>query len=86
MQAKQILNKFYPKSFDPSNKVEGKITDEKELTKIVSIVIKNNDEAVGDYKNGDAKAFNYLMGEVMKETQKRADFNVARKILEKLLK
>jgi aspartyl-tRNA(Asn)/glutamyl-tRNA(Gln) amidotransferase subunit B len=69
-----------PKSFDPS-KIEGKITDTKELRKVIEAVIKKNGKAVEDYKSGDVKAINFLMGEVMKATQKRADFLIARKIL-----
>jgi len=49
-------------------------------------VIKANAKAVSDYVKGDKKAFEFLMGQVMRETQKRADFNVVRKVLEKLLK
>ncbi len=85
LQAKQILNTFVPKSFDPS-KVEGKISDEKELEKFVREVIKKETKAVLEYKNGDIKAFNYLIGAVMKATERRADSGVVRKVLEKLLK
>lgn len=84
LQAKQILNKFFPKSFDPSA-VEGKIDSEKELKPLLQKIVKANAKAVQDYKSGDAKALNFLMGEVMKATQRRADFAVARKLLEKLL-
>jgi aspartyl-tRNA(Asn)/glutamyl-tRNA(Gln) amidotransferase subunit B len=85
LQAKQILNKFYPKSFSP-DRVEGKITNEKELVEIAGEVIRKNLKAVSDYKNGDENALNYLMGEIMKATQKRADFSIARAVLQKLLK
>lgn len=86
LQGKQMLNQFYPKSFNPMGKVQGKITDEKELEKVAKKMIERNEKAVKDYKSGDAKALNFLMGEMMKETQKRADFAVAKKVLEKLLK
>ena len=48
--------------------------------------VKENKKAVEDYKSGDKKAFEFLMGQIMKETQKRADFKIAREALEKLLK
>ena len=87
LQGKDILKKFYPKSFDPSlGKIEGKITDEKELRKIAEKVLKENKKAVDDYVNGDKKAFEFLIGVIMKETGKRADFRIARSILEKILK
>ncbi|MGV8142638.1 MAG: Asp-tRNA(Asn)/Glu-tRNA(Gln) amidotransferase subunit GatB [Candidatus Pacearchaeota archaeon] len=85
LQAKQILNQFVPKSFDPS-KVEGKISTEKELEPFVKAVIKKETKAVLEYKQGDIKAFNYLLGAVMKATDRRADSLVARKLIEKLLK
>ena len=85
LQGKQILNKFYPKSFSLKN-VEGKISDKKELEKIALEVIHKNKNAVNDYKNGDKSALNFLMGEIMKKTNRRADFSVARKILEELLR
>lgn len=49
-------------------------------------MIKENKKAVSDYKKGDEKALNFLMGEIMKATHKRADYKVARSLLEKMLK
>ena len=51
------MKKFYPKSFDPSGKVEEKITDEKKLKKVAEKVVKINGKAVNDYKSGDKKSF-----------------------------
>jgi aspartyl-tRNA(Asn)/glutamyl-tRNA(Gln) amidotransferase subunit B len=87
LQGKQMLNKFYPRSFNPmEKKIEERITDEKELSKIASEVIKKNTKAVSDYKTGEKKAFDFLMGEIMRATGKRADFAAARKVLGNLLK
>jgi aspartyl-tRNA(Asn)/glutamyl-tRNA(Gln) amidotransferase subunit B len=86
LKAKEILNKFYPKSFMPSAEAEGRITNEKELEEVADKVIKENKKAVSDYKKGDEKALNFLMGEIMKATHKRADYKVARSLLEKMLK
>ncbi|MEK6908978.1 MAG: Asp-tRNA(Asn)/Glu-tRNA(Gln) amidotransferase subunit GatB [Nanoarchaeota archaeon] len=85
LQAKQILNKFVPKSFDPTN-VEGKISNERELEPIIKKIIAENNKVVVDYVNGDIKSFNYLIGEVMRVTNRRADSNVVRKLLEKMIK
>lgn len=84
LQGKEILRKFYPKSFAPEVK-EGKITDVKEIEKVVDKVLKSNKQAVDSYKAGEKKSFEFLMGMIMKETQKRADFSIARKVLEKKL-
>lgn len=87
LQGKEILNKFYPKSFSPSEKkIGGKITDKKELEEVVKKVVVENKKAVEDYNNGEKKAFEFLMGAIMKKTKKRADFRVAREVLEKVLK
>ncbi|MEK6928626.1 MAG: Asp-tRNA(Asn)/Glu-tRNA(Gln) amidotransferase subunit GatB [Nanoarchaeota archaeon] len=85
LQGKQILNKFYPKSFMPEN-VEEKISGREELERIIRKVAGENPKAVADYKKGEKQAFNFLMGEVMRVTKRRADFKIARKVLEKVLK
>ena len=88
LKAKQILNQFYPKSFSIKSQLKSneKITDKAELTKIIEKVIKVNSKAVSDYKAGEKNSLNFLMGEIMKESNRRADFQIAREILDKLLK
>jgi aspartyl-tRNA(Asn)/glutamyl-tRNA(Gln) amidotransferase subunit B len=88
LAAKQILNEFIPKSFSPSSKLikAAVIDDKSDLEKICQHVIKKNKQAVDDYKSGNEKSIFFLMGEVMKATQKRADSKVALEILKKLLK
>ena len=88
LKAKQILNRFIPKSFSikASIKSEGKITDKKELKKIAEKVIKANNKSVSDYKSGKKEAFNFLMGEIMKASERRADFKIAAEILKEMLK
>lgn len=85
LQGKQILNKFYPGSFDPTKEVKEKISDESELKKIAEEVISENRKSAEDYRNGEKKAFNYLMGQIMQKTNRRADFKVAMGVLKKLL-
>ncbi len=85
LQAKQILNKFYPKSFSPSS-TENKISDIAELKKIAKQVIAENKKVAEQYKAGEKNALNFLMGEIMKKTNRRADFSLARKSLEEMLK
>lgn len=86
LKGKEILNTWHPKSSMPSVSGEGKITDEKELNKFIDEAIKENKKAVEDYKNGEQNSFNFLLGAVMKLSNKRADFAIARKLLEKRLK
>ncbi|MEK6858600.1 MAG: Asp-tRNA(Asn)/Glu-tRNA(Gln) amidotransferase subunit GatB [Nanoarchaeota archaeon] len=84
LQAKQILNGFVPKSSMP--RVEGKLDDAKELETVINEIIALNKESVERYRAGETNVLNFLMGKVMKATNRRADFVVAKKILEKLLK
>ena len=48
LKAKQILNKFIPKSFSPKKEIKssGRITNEKELTDIAEKVIKNKKDII----------------------------------------
>lgn len=85
LQAKKILNEFVPKSFNPS-KTEGRMDDSKALEEVIKTVLLNHTKAAADYRAGDTNALNFLIGEVMKATQRRADYRTARKVLEKLLK
>ena len=85
LQGKKVLNEFHPKSFAPKD-VKGKISDVKDLEKIIKEVIKENGKAVEDYKAGEKKSFDFLMGCVMKKSERRADFRIAREVLEKELK
>lgn len=87
LKAKDILRKFIPVSFSPLEeaKQSEKITDEKELSLIIKEIIAQNKKSQEDYKSGNKQALNFLMGAVMQKTNKRADFNIARKVLEKEL-
>lgn len=53
---------------------------------IVEKVLKENEKAVADFKNGEAKSFNYLLGLVMRESKGKADPRECQQLLEKLLK
>ncbi|MAG02775.1 Asp-tRNA(Asn)/Glu-tRNA(Gln) amidotransferase GatCAB subunit B [Candidatus Pacearchaeota archaeon] len=88
LKGKEILRKFIPKSFSAGKEAlkSGKIDDENELRKVIEKVVRDNEKVVEDYKNGEKKSLNFLMGQIMKETDRRADFVVARKVLERELK
>jgi len=85
LKAKQIINEFIPKSFSISEKKDiGKIQDI-EIQKIVKQVINQNQKAVKDYKSGEKNALNFLVGQVMKLSNRRADFKTATEMLKKEL-
>ncbi|MDP2926272.1 MAG: Asp-tRNA(Asn)/Glu-tRNA(Gln) amidotransferase subunit GatB [Nanoarchaeota archaeon] len=88
LKAKDILRKFIPNSYSPIKDAEESktIDDYGEIKKIVKEVIKENKKSVDDLKNGEQKAFNYLVGQIMQKTNKRVDFKIAKSILEEELK
>jgi aspartyl-tRNA(Asn)/glutamyl-tRNA(Gln) amidotransferase subunit B len=87
LKAKEILRKFIPKSFSPKSeaKKSEKLDNKKEIAQIIQKTIRNNKQAVESYKAGEKKAINFLIGQVMHATEKRADYQVIRKILEEEL-
>ncbi len=88
LKAKQTLNDFVPQSFSPKEKLQGheKISQEKEIESFCKQAIEKNPQAAQDYKAGKQEALNFLLGEVMKISQRRADYKVAREAMIKLLK
>ncbi len=88
LKAKDILRSWSEKSSDPAKEMESNasISDDREIEKFALQIIKENSKAVEDYKNGEEKSINFLIGQLMRVTNKRADFKTAKEVLEKLLK
>jgi len=87
LKAKEILKKWVPSSYSPGEEIEkSKTISGEEVEKVAREVISENPKPVEDYKSGKEKAINYLIGQVMKKTNKRADFKFAKEVLEKQLK
>lgn len=88
LAAKQILNKFIPKSFSPAEKLKKSaiITDKSKIEKICEQIIKENRQAVDDYKSGKQEALKFLIGKVIEKTRRRADPKIVYEILKNLLK
>jgi aspartyl-tRNA(Asn)/glutamyl-tRNA(Gln) amidotransferase subunit B len=61
------------------------ISSEAELAKIIKDIIKKNPQSVSDYKAGKKAALGFLVGQVMKATQGRANPGVVNALLEKAL-
>ncbi len=61
------------------------LSDTGELETVVDAVIAANPEAVASYGEGDKKSVNFLMGQVMKKTQGKADPGSVREILARKL-
>lgn len=88
LKAKDILRSWKEKSEDPKKEIEENksISDSSEIEKIAKKVISENKKAVDDYKNGEEKSINFLIGKLMQATNKRADFKTAKEVLEKNLR
>ncbi|PIZ82940.1 Asp-tRNA(Asn)/Glu-tRNA(Gln) amidotransferase GatCAB subunit B [Candidatus Pacearchaeota archaeon CG_4_10_14_0_2_um_filter_05_32_18] len=86
LKAKQIMNEFVPKSFSIKDKKDISKTPGNEIKNICIRVIKENPKAVQDYKNGEEKSLNFLIGKVMSLSNRRADYKATRKELLNLMK
>lgn len=88
LKAKDILRSWKEKSSSPENeaKKNAQISDISEIEKIANGIIKENSKAVEDYKNGKSESLNFLIGQVMQKTNKRADFKTVREVLIKIIK
>ena len=62
------------------------ISDESEILAIVKQVLDNNPQSIIDYKNGKDRAVGFLVGQVMKLTQGKANPALTNKLIVQELK
>ena len=83
--AKKILERLVDDSLDIEKYVKSEgleqIADQGEIDKICSDVIKYNQKAVEDYKNGQEKSLNFLVGQVMGKSKGRIDAQTAKELI-----
>ena len=88
--AKIVLEEMFKTGADPSHIIEEKglslITDEKEVEKIVQKIISENQKAVSDFKKGKETALQFLIGQVMAKTKGKANPEIAKNTLTRILK
>ena len=88
--AQEILKIMFTKGGDPSNIMQeqdlSQVSDEGEIDKIATKVIKNNPNQVVEYKSGKENVIMFLVGQVMKASKGKADPQKARELLRKKLK
>ncbi|MDD5417367.1 MAG: Asp-tRNA(Asn)/Glu-tRNA(Gln) amidotransferase subunit GatB [Candidatus Nanoarchaeia archaeon] len=88
-QAKEVIKVFVEKGTSPKEivkKMGGEaITNDKEIEAVVKKVLEKNKKAVDDYERGNENSFNFLFGQVMRETKSRAHPDIVRRVLKKLL-
>jgi len=86
----RIIEQLADKRFSPQAYVEEqgleRVEDEGALKKFCEEAIAENAQAVEDYKKGEAKALQFLIGKVMRKTKGTAAPNVVKELLKGLLK
>ena len=85
--AKTVMEEMYRTGKDPQVIVQEKglvqISDTGEIEKIVEKVIEDNPQPVAQYKSGKTGTFGFLVGQVMKATQGRANPQTVNELLKK---
>ena len=88
--AKSVLEDIWENGSDVDKVIETKglvqIQDESILEDIAQKVIQSNPDQVSAYLNGKDKLFGFFVGQVMKETQGKANPKSVNDILRRLLK
>ncbi|UOQ44075.1 Asp-tRNA(Asn)/Glu-tRNA(Gln) amidotransferase subunit GatB [Halobacillus salinarum] len=83
--AKKVFSDLVEKGGDPEKIVKDKglvqISDEGQLTEIITKILDQNEQSIEDYKNGKDRALGFLVGQVMKETKGQANPPMVNKIL-----
>ena len=88
--ASKLLEKLIEKPFDIKEYVKKEgleaVSDIEELEKYCKEAIEENPKAVADYKKGEVKALNFIIGVVMKRTKGKATPKEVNEIILKLIK
>ena len=89
-QAKDIFLRMWDKGEKAQDIIENEgvkqISDINELNKIVDNILKNHYKSVEEYKAGKDKLFGFFVGQIMKETQGKANPKIVNKLLKDRLK
>ncbi|ABD44987.1 aspartyl/glutamyl-tRNA(Asn/Gln) amidotransferase, B subunit [Ehrlichia chaffeensis str. Heartland] len=87
--AKQVFDMMFESGKSPALIVSEhglkQVSDENALSVIVERVLKNNASKVVEYKQGKEKLFGYFVGQVMKETQGKANPDMVNSIIKQQL-
>jgi aspartyl-tRNA(Asn)/glutamyl-tRNA(Gln) amidotransferase subunit B len=88
--AKDVFEEMYRTGERPEKIVQDKgwiqILDEGEIERAVERAIAANPKQVEDYREGKEKLFGFFVGEVMKQTQGKANPKLVNELLRKKLK
>ncbi|WP_181347899.1 Asp-tRNA(Asn)/Glu-tRNA(Gln) amidotransferase subunit GatB [Thalassobacillus sp. CUG 92003] len=83
--AKKVFAELVEHGGDPEKIVKDKglvqISDEGQLTEIITKILDENPQSIDDYKNGKDRALGFLVGQVMKATKGQANPPMVNKII-----
>ena len=84
-QAKEVLGEMFKTDEKPSKIIEEKglslIADEKDIKKVIDQILEKNKKAASDFRKGKKSALGFLIGQVMRATQGKAEPKLTREIL-----
>jgi aspartyl-tRNA(Asn)/glutamyl-tRNA(Gln) amidotransferase subunit B len=87
--AKEVLAELFKTGEDPQQIAEAKnllqVSDEGAIVEIVAKVLADNPQAAEDVKSGEMKAIGFLTGQVMKESQGKANPALAQQLIKQQL-
>jgi aspartyl-tRNA(Asn)/glutamyl-tRNA(Gln) amidotransferase subunit B len=87
--AKEVLNELLAHGGSPEQIAEAKnllqVSDESAIAAIVERVLSENPKAADDVKAGEVKAIGFLVGQVMKASQGKANPGLAQQLIKKQL-
>lgn len=87
--AKKVLSDLFSTDLSPEDIVDKKglrqVSDEESLKKMIQDVLDKNEDAVQNYKAGKTKVRGFLVGQVMRASQGKANPQVLQKLLSQLL-
>ncbi|KXZ40378.1 aspartyl/glutamyl-tRNA(Asn/Gln) amidotransferase subunit B [Alkalithermobacter thermoalcaliphilus JW-YL-7 = DSM 7308] len=61
------------------------LQDENEIKQIIISVLENNKQSIEDYKNGKQRAFGFLVGQIMKASQGKANPQIVNSMLKEII-
>lgn len=79
-----ILDGQEPATFAKANGLV-QLSDPAELQPIIDAILDDNEQSIEDFKNGKDRAFGFLIGQIMKKTQGKANPKVVNQLLGKSL-
>jgi len=86
LKGKQIMNDFVPKSFSlADHKGEIESIDDAAVENLCKQVISENVKVVDEYRGGKAASLNFLIGQVMRLSERRSEFKAVTEKMKELI-